>query len=135
MHDIGQLNIVWGWVAIVFGITSGSILGMWSFDGPMKLPKNYEKYDNLPRRLTRLAHVAMFMLPLINVVYGNHIDEIPLSDQIKYFGSYSMIVLMIGIPTLLVLASYKIIFKYLIIIPVTAGFIGFGIMAYGQLLK
>jgi hypothetical protein len=46
-----------------------------------------------------------------------------------------MIVLMIGIPTFLILASYKIIFKYLNIIPVTAGFIGLGIMAYGQLLK
>ncbi len=133
--QIGQANIIWGWIGIVTGITSGSIIGFWAFAGPLKPPKGHESYDSLPRRLTRLAHVAMFMLPLINIVYGEHLDGIAVSESLKILASNSMLVLMVGIPTALMLASYKIAFKYLNLIPVTAGFIGLGIMAYGQLLK
>ncbi len=117
----------------MMGLISGSILGMWSFNGPLPLPKGYDKYDSLPRRQVRLAHVASFALPIINILYGTHLDQIQVSLQLKEIGSYSMLVLMIGIPTTLVAASYKPILKYTAIIPVTAGFIGLGIMAFGHL--
>ncbi len=132
---IGQLNIFLGWLWILMGITSGSIIGMWSFAGPFKTPRNFERYDDLPRRMTRLAHVACFMLPIINILYGEYLDAVPLSVDLKLMGSYSMLVLMFGIPTFLLAASYKIILKYLNVIPVSAGFVGLGIMAYGQWLK
>lgn len=134
MNIIGHLNIESGWIFMLFGITSGSILGMWSFGGPLKTPRNYETYDSLSRRLTRLAHVACFMLPLINIVYGEYIDHLPIKDSLKYMGSYMMIALMAGIPLFLLMASFKNIYKYLCVIPVTCGFVGLGIMAYGQLL-
>jgi len=130
--SFGELNIAWGWICMPLGIISGSILSMWSFDGPLKMPKGYEHYDNLPRRLIRLAHVALFMLPLINIVYGQHLDSVPLSDATKVMGSYCMIVLMIGTPLFLILASFKLWFKYLNIIPIISGFLGMGIMAWGQ---
>lgn len=133
--SIGQICISWGWIWIITGITSGSILSAWAFAGPFKAPKGHEKYDDLSRRLVRLAHISMFMLPLITIVYGEHIDSVPLTDGLKNLGAYSMIVLMLGIPTFLVLASFKLVFKYLNVIPITAGFIGLGIMAYGQWLK
>lgn len=132
--NIGNLNIALGWMFMILGITSGSILGMWSFGGPFKTPRNYESYDALPRRLTRLAHVALFMLPLINIVYGEHIDHLPLSTSLKETGSYTMIVLMIGIPLFLIMASFKNVYKYLNVIPVCCGFVGLGIMAWGQWL-
>lgn len=132
--NIGHLNIELGWIFMLLGITSGSILGLWSFGGPLKPPKSYESYDSLPRRLTRLAHVACFMLPLINIVYGGHLDRLPISDAAKYLGSYTMIALMFGIPLFLLMASFKNVYKYLNIIPVSCGFVGLGIMAYGQLI-
>ena len=134
MH-VGDVNIVWGWCWIVFGILSGSIIGMWAFDGPLPAPRSHKNYADLPRRLTRLAHISLFMLPLINVVYGEHIDQVPLGDALKVTGSYSMIVLMVGIPACLLLASWKIVFKYFSVLPVSAGFLGLGIMAYGQILR
>lgn len=128
----GQLNIVFGWVWIVLGILSGSLIGMWAFDGPFKPPRNHKNYDDLSRRLVRLAHIACFMLPLICVVYGMHIDNALLPDNLKLVGSYGMIICMIGVPTLLVAASFKIEFKYLEVIPVSAGIVSFMIMAWGQ---
>lgn len=132
--DIGQLNIVFGWIWMVLGITSGSIIGMWAFNGPLPTPPTHEDYASLERRLVRLAHIAFFALPLICVVYGMHIDNIPLSEGLKKMGSISMIICMIGVPTLLIAASLKHVFKYLEVIPVSAGFLALCIMAYGQYL-
>ncbi|MBL7665786.1 MAG: hypothetical protein JNM93_11685 [Bacteriovoracaceae bacterium] len=129
---IGQLNIVFGWVFIVLGILSGSVLGMWSFDGPMPAPKNHTNYVDLSRRLVRLAHIAMFMLPVINILYGMFIDSALLTPQLKQIGSISMIICMIGVPFFLILASFKNIFKYCEAVPVSAGILGLMLMAWGQ---
>ena len=132
--EFGKLNVAFGWIWMVLGILSGSLLSCWAFDGPFPTPKNHEDYNNLPRRLVRLAHIAFFMLPLICVVYGMHIDQAILSDNLKYIGSICMIICMVGVPTLLIAASFKLAFKYLEVIPVTAGIIAFVLMAYGQYL-
>ncbi|MCB0421930.1 MAG: hypothetical protein KDD61_13110 [Bdellovibrionales bacterium] len=134
LTQFGELNIRLGWIFMVAGILSGSLIGMWSFAGPMKAPKTHTNYDDLPRRLVRLAHIAMFMLPLINVAYGMHIDLVPLADNLKYLGSLSMVICMFGVPSLLILASFYLPFKYLEAVPVSAGIIGLSIIAYGNFL-
>ena len=131
--NIGQINIIFGWVWIVLGITSGAIIGMWAFNGPLPTPKNHENYTTLERRLVRLAHIAFFMLPLICIVYGMHIDQAELSFEMKKFGAYNMIICTIGVPLLLLAASFVHAFKYLEVIPVSAGIVALCIMAYGQL--
>lgn len=119
---------------MVLGIASGSVIGMWAFAGPFKTPPGHTSYDDLSRRLVRLAHIAMFMLPLINISYGHHIDLIPLSETWKTVGSYGMIICMIGVPTLLIAASIYLPFKYLEVIPVSAGFLALAIISYGNFL-
>lgn len=131
---IGQLNIHWGWICMVTGIASGSILGLWAFAGPFKSPPGHKDYADLSRRLVRLAHIAMFMLPLINIAYGHQIDLIPLSENLKLIGSYGMIICMFGVPTLLIGASFYTPIKYLEVIPVSAGFLALAIMSYGNFL-
>jgi hypothetical protein len=134
MTTIGQLNIYWGWIWMVLGIASGSLIGMWAFAGPMKAPPNHREYDSLQRRMVRLAHIAMFMLPLINISYGHHIDLIPLEDSWKTIGSYGMIICMIGVPTFLIGASFYLPIKYLEVFPVGAGFLALAIISYGNFL-
>jgi hypothetical protein len=134
MTHYGQLNIHLGWISIVLGILTGSILGMWSFAGPFKAPKGHQNYTDLPRRLNRLAHIAFFMLPLISIVLGEHIDAIPLSDTLKIVASYCWLVCMWGVPVFLTLASFYLPFKYLEVIPVSCGTISLFIMAYGNYL-
>ncbi len=130
---MGDVNIAFGWAWMMMGLVSGSILGMWSFNGPLRPPKGFDEYDSLPRRQVRLAHVATFALPVINILYGTHLDMAQVSLPLKELGSYSMLVLMIGIPVTLVAASIKPILKYTSVIPVVAGFIGIGIIAFGYL--
>lgn len=132
MTNYGLLNIHTGWIFISLGITTGSIIGMWSFDGPFPAPPGFKNYADLPRRLTRLGHIACFMLPLISIVYGQYLDESGLTDFQKQLGSWCMLACMIGVPTFLFLASYKIIFKYFEVIPVTCGIIALYLMSWAH---
>lgn len=132
MTTFGQMNIHAGWIFISLGITTGAILGMWSFDGPLPAPNGHKNYADLPRRLNRLAHIACFMLPLINIIYGQYIDESGLSDSLKFLGSLSMVICMIGVPTFLFLASFKPFFKYFEIIPVGCGMLALYLMSWAH---
>lgn len=133
MTHYGELNIATGWIFISLGITTGSILGMWSFAGPFPTPRGHHHYTDLPRRLNRLAHIACFMLPLISIVYGQYLDQAALSDTLKLVGSYGMLTCMIGVPLFLFLASFYLPFKYLEVIPVGAGTIALYLMSWAHL--
>lgn len=106
---------------------------MWSFDGPFPAPKGHADYADLPRRLNRLAHIACFMLPLISIIYGSFLDQSGLSDLLKQLGSWCMLICMLGVPTLLFLASFKQIFKYFEVIPVTCGTVALLLMSWAHL--
>ena len=132
MEKVGLLNIYSGWVFIFTGIASGVVLSWWSFGGPMKPPKGYEDYTALPRRLTRLAHIAAFMLPVVDILYGQYVDDLPLSMLLKKTGSICMIICMVGLPITLFMGSFKISLKNLCSLPVTCGVIALFLMSWGN---
>ena len=130
---IGRRNVVWGWATMVLGALSGSILMAWSFDGPFPAPSGFTDYAELPRRLTRLAHVALFALPLINVVFGKNIDQADLPEAWKQAASWLAIVGMIGIPFgLLCGALIHVQLKYVSALPVFALMTALAILAGGK---
>ena len=45
-------------------------MSLYAFQPLVPVPASLMRYDDLPRRLLRLAHIAGVMLPLINVVTG-----------------------------------------------------------------
>src|SRR5437868_449963 len=103
---IGRRNVVWGWCAIVLGPTGGSILMAWCFAGPFSAPVPWlESYDSVERRVLRLAHVAMVMIPLINIVLGHELDQIALSAAWKRRASWLGIIAIPGVPLGLFLAG------------------------------
>jgi hypothetical protein len=135
MERVGLLNIYAGWVYIVLGILSGVVLSWWSFGGPMKPPKGYEDYTALPRRLTRLAHIAAFMLPVVDILYGQYIDDVPLSLWLKKTGSIGMVFCMAGLPITLFLGSIRTPLKNLAALPVTGGVIALSIISFGNAIQ
>ncbi|HEY8269991.1 MAG TPA: hypothetical protein VIG33_03830 [Pseudobdellovibrionaceae bacterium] len=135
MTNYGNLNIHLGWMTMVMGILTGSILGMWSFAGPFKTPKGHHNYGDLPRRMNRLAHIALFALPLISIVLGQYIDAVSMPDNIKLAASYCWIICMWGVPLFLFMASLYNPLKYLEIIPVSCGTFSLFVMAYDHFLK
>jgi uncharacterized protein YacL len=124
--------ISWGWSTMILGIVTGSLLGMFAFDGPFPAPAGMEDYSSLVRRMLRLAHIAFVALPLITIVYGGHIDGAQLPERWKKMGVYSMVFGMIGVPVFLILASLVWLpFKYFEVAPVTGVLAALCIMARG----
>jgi len=130
---IGQRNVVWGWSTIGLGAFTGIILMCWSFAGPFPPPPGFHDYGDLSRRMVRLAHIALFMLPIINILIGKDLDQLALSDKWKRICSISGLIAMIGIPLGLTLgALIWIHLKYVAMIPTYALLFSLCIMAVGK---
>jgi hypothetical protein len=133
-RPVGRRNLLWGWMTMWIGILSGSILMAWSFDGPFSSPRGFEDYADLPRRMSRLAHIAQVMLPLINVLIGRELDSLALTDKWKQICSWSAIIGMIGVPLGLYLgAIVHIQLKYVSLPAVNAMMLSLIIMGVGTL--
>ena len=132
--DIGRRNVVWGWATIVLGVVSGAILMSWSFAGPFPTPPGFHDYADLTRRMVRLAHIAMFMLPLINIALGHDLDSLPLSSKWKQICSWCGLIGMVGVPLGLILGGLVHIWLKLVAVPgVYAFMLALGIMGVGKL--
>lgn len=118
---IGRRNVVWGWVAIPVGAISGSILMAWSFAGPFDPPPGFHDYADLSRRMIRLAHIATFMLPIINILLGKEVDRLHLPERWKEICSWTGIIGMIGIPLGLTLGALITIQLKYVAVPGVAG--------------
>ncbi len=46
----------WGWSLIAASTSVGMLMGMFAFDGPLWTPQFLGEYNEIPRRLLRLAH-------------------------------------------------------------------------------
>ncbi|MDA1193445.1 MAG: hypothetical protein O3A46_17350 [Candidatus Poribacteria bacterium] len=136
-NAIGNLNIAFGWVWMNFGFLTGLLMGMKAEQfGLNKLdvgPTWMGGYDSVPRRLLRLGHIAFIMLPVLNILYGNHIDAAHLPVVWKKTGSAAMIFGGIGVPVLCLLAVAVRPAKRFVGIPATAVLIANLIIAWGFL--
>lgn len=125
-----MVGFAWGWMA--FGIFTGLIIGMWSFDGPMPTPKIIGDYDSCGRRLIRLGHVAFIMLPLISMSYAMQISETSLSPENRILAVRLMWFGMIGVPVTCMAGGFVRPLKYLMSFPAISVFIALTMMACGK---
>lgn len=63
-------NVRAGLLMLPLGLLAGLAMSLYSFH---PIVKGLWAYDDLPRRLLRLGHVAAVMLPLINIVVGPYV--------------------------------------------------------------
>jgi len=130
---IGRRNVVWGWIGICSGAISGLIIGGWSFGGVIPPPPGFENYGDLARRMVRLAHVAMFMLPIINILIGKELDGLALSDTWKRRASTLALVGMIGIPLGLLLGGLiHPLLQHVLGLPACCLLAALALVAYGK---
>ncbi|MBM3216444.1 hypothetical protein FJZ36_16205 [Candidatus Poribacteria bacterium] len=139
MTEIGTMNIAFGWAWMSFGFITGMVMGLrveqFGFHRAPEGPTWLGGYDSVQRRLLRLAHVAFIMLPVLNILYGQHIDDAALPDGWKLVGSSAMIFGAVGIPLLCLLAVWKHRAKWFLGVPATAVLVGNLILAAGLILR
>lgn len=80
---IGAKNVKGGLVMISLGLLAGLAMSLYAFEPIVRPPASLDDYNDLPRRLLRLAHISAIMLPLMNVVLGGWIDRLALSRPAK----------------------------------------------------
>lgn len=88
---IGAKNVKGGLVLVSLGLLAGLAMSLYAFEPLVSPPASLAHYDDLPRRLLRLAHIAAIMLPLINVVLGGWIDRLSLSRAQKQVASWLLL--------------------------------------------
>jgi hypothetical protein len=124
--DIGEANIIFGWIWMCLGFICGMTMGLWA-EGEKWLGG----YASVARRYLRLGHVAFIALPIINILYGKELQLVDLSDSMKYIGSYLMIFGAVGVPITCVSAAFIRKARYFLPLPASAILIGTIILVIG----
>jgi hypothetical protein len=109
----------------------GAVLGLWSFGGPVPAPVGFVAYDDLPRRLVRLGHIAGIALPVLNLLYVPWIARSRWSDAIRRAGCRLLLFGTLALPSLLVLTAFWGPGLYLLPIPVAALTVAVCLLAAG----
>ena len=98
---IGARNIRGGLILISLGFLSGLVMSLYAFEPMVPVPGSLQSYDDLPRRLLRLGHIAAVMLPLLNVVFGGWLDCLNLPSRAKQWASWLLLVGAAAVPAAL----------------------------------
>jgi hypothetical protein len=103
MH--GARNVRGGLILLFLGVAGGLVMAVYAFEPLVTPSPGFTRYDDLPRRLIRLAHIAAVMLPLINVVLGPWLDRLALPAPLASTASWLLLGGAMGLPASLVLEA------------------------------
>lgn len=94
----GARNVRGGIFLLALGLLAGLGMSLYAFKPMVPVPESLARYDDLPRRLFRLAHIAAVMLPLINIVLGGWLDRLSLPARAKQGVSWLLLLGGVGLP-------------------------------------
>lgn len=132
--DIG-LSLAVAWTSLATGAVTGLLLGLWSFGGPVPVPAFVGEYDELPRRLLRLGHIAFFGLGMLNFMLSRHIAS---SSIRRPLGRMALGAMNFGnalLPLTLIAAAFMEPVKYLMSLPAAAVTLALVIGAYAAVQR
>ena len=119
-RGLGRTNIRVAWWMIGAGMVAGAVMGLWSFGGPIEPPPGFRAFDDLPRRLTRLGHIAAIALPALNLLYVPWMRRARWGDVVRRSGCRLLLFGTVALPSLLGLAAFWDPARYLLPLPVAA---------------
>jgi hypothetical protein len=117
---MGRANIGVAWWMIGVSMAVGAVLGLWSFGGPVAPPPGFRAFDDLPRRLVRLGHIAAIALPVLNLLYVPWMVRSRWGEATRRAGCRLLLSGTVGLPSLLMVAAFWDPGRYLLPIPVGA---------------
>ena len=117
---MGYGNIRVAWWMIGASMAVGAVLGLWSFGGPVAPPPGFQAFDDLPRRLVRLGHIAAIALPALNLLYVPWMARSRWGGPARRAGCRLLLFGTVALPSLLMLAAFWSPGRYLLPLPVTA---------------
>ncbi len=110
---MAQWNMFAGWAGMLFGLISGSVIGLFfhraNFAGG---------YGAFRRRLLRLGHIAFFGLGIINVLFSLALSSGGIQPEYPVVASLSLIAGAVLMPTICFLTAWKTFFRHAFALPV-----------------
>ncbi|MBI3854316.1 MAG: hypothetical protein HY293_01350 [Planctomycetes bacterium] len=94
----GARNIKAGLVLLALSLAGGLAMSLYAFVPMIPVPAGLEHYDDVARRLLRLAHVAAVMVPLLNILLGLLLDRLRLSPAMRELTSFLLLAGALGLP-------------------------------------
>jgi hypothetical protein len=128
---LGRNNIRVAWWMIGGSMAGGAVLGLWSFGGPVPAPVGFVAYDDLPRRLARLGHIAGIALPMLNLLYVPWMARSRWGVAARRAGCRLLLFGTIALPSVLILAAFWGAARWLLPFPVAALTIAVCLLAAG----
>ncbi len=119
-----MLNETFGWLWIVLGLVSGSLLGL-KFQGEKWLGGD----GSHRRRLIRLGHISFFGLGILNILFAHSLERIHLSPVSLTLASRSLMLGALPMPVCCGLMAWKRGLQPLFIVPVLSSLLG-GILTF-----
>ncbi len=117
--------------SLLLGAVSGLVIGRWSFGGPLPEPAWIGGYSELPRRLVRLGHIALFALGMINLMLARQHAGSGLPERTTRLALASMNIGNLLMPALLFATVFLPEMKYLLALPAHAVSLARAIAAFG----
>ncbi len=117
--------------SLFLGAASGLVIGLWSFGGPLPEPAWVGGYSELPRRLIRLGHIALFALGMINLMLARQHAGFGLPERTTRLALAAMNIGNLLMPALLFATVFLPAMKYLLAAPALAVTLALAIAAHG----
>ena len=117
--------------SLLLGAISGLVIGLWSFGGPLPEPAWIGGYSELPRRLIRLGHIALFALGMINLMLARQHAGFGLPERTTRLGLAAMNIGNLLMPALLFATVFLPAMTYLLAAPALAVTLALAIAAHG----
>lgn len=107
-----QINLGFGWLAILAGLLSGAIIGIYFHR------ENWlGGYASWQRRMLRLAHISMVGTGLLNVAFALSSSALKIAAPLRV-ASILFIVGAVSMPTICALSAFRPNLRNLFLIPV-----------------
>ena len=112
---IASLHIYIGWVAMLFGVISGGVLGLFFHKEGWA-----GGYSSFRRRMLRLGHISFFGIGFLNLLFGLTMSIASLPPLHSDLASAGFLVGVVTMPLTCLLTAWKKPLRHLFPIPVLA---------------
>jgi hypothetical protein len=112
-------NILTGWLAMLAGVFSGALVGLFFYAEDW-----LGGYNSYRRRLVRLGHISFFGLGFVNLFFATTVPAFHLHTVSLKIASVSFIVAVTSMPICCFLSAWRKPLRHLFPIPVAATVIG-----------
>ena len=117
--DPARLNLLAGWIAMLGGLVSGAVIGLYFHDDEWM-----GGYASFRRRMTRLGHISFWGLGFLNILFALSLNVQALPRFHAQVASAGFLIGLVTMPACCFLTAWKKPFRVWFPVPVAGVLVG-----------